>query len=195
MAAIVKLGGSLAAAGTLRIWLDVVTREGGGRAIIVPGGGDFAQAVRGAQRRLGFSDRTAHRMALLAMEQYALLLMELAPSLRPCMDEAQIEAALAQGGSALWLPSAMVAADPAIAEGWDVTSDSLAAWLAHRIRATRLILVKSAPAPEPPLSPERLAALGFVDAAFPAYAANAGVPLAYCGPGDTASLADLLRLG
>jgi aspartokinase-like uncharacterized kinase len=195
MAAIVKLGGSLAAAGTLRTWLDVVTREGGGRAIIVPGGGDFAQAVRGAQRRLGFSDRTAHRMALLAMEQYALLLMELAPSLRPCAGEAQIAAALAAGGSALWLPSAMVAADPAIAESWDVTSDSLAAWLAHRIRATRLILVKSAPAPEPPLSPERLAALGFVDAAFPAYAASAGAPLAYCGPGDTASLADLLRLG
>jgi hypothetical protein len=132
-------------------------------------------------------------MALLAMEQYALLLHELAPALRPSADEAQIAAALAAGTIALWLPSQMVEADPAIAESWDVTSDSLAAWLAWRVGATRLVLVKSAPAPEPPLSPERLAALGLVDAAFPAYAAKAGIPIIYCGPGETARLAGLLR--
>jgi aspartokinase-like uncharacterized kinase len=193
MAAIVKLGGSLAAAGTLRTWLDVILTQGGGHAVIVPGGGDFAGGVRAAQRRLGFSDRTAHRMALRAMEQYALLLQELAPALRPCADDAQIAAALAAGGIALWLPSRMVEADPAIAESWDVTSDSLAAWLARRVGATRLVLVKSAPAPDAPLSPERLAALGLVDAAFPAYVAQAGIPVAYCGPGETARLAAALR--
>jgi aspartokinase-like uncharacterized kinase len=193
MAAIVKLGGSLAAAGTLRLWLDVILTQGGGRAVIVPGGGDFADCVRAAQRRLGFSDRTAHRMALLAMEQYALLLQELAPALRPCADEKQIAAALAAGAIALWLPSRMVEADPAIAESWDVTSDSLAAWLAHRVGATRLVLVKSAPAPEPPLSPEQLAALGLVDPGFPRYAAKAGIPVVYCAPDETARLADLLR--
>lgn len=192
MAAIVKLGGSLAAAGTLRIWLDVILTQGGGRAVVVPGGGDFAEGVRAAQQRLRFSDRTAHRMALLAMEQYALLLRELAPALRPCADEAQIAAALAAGSIALWLPSLMVEADPAIAESWDVTSDSLAAWLAQRLGATRLALVKSAPAPDAPLSPERLAALGLVDPAFPAYAARAGIPVVYCAPGEMARLAAAL---
>ena len=193
MAAVVKLGGSLAGAGTLPAWLDVILAQGGGRAIIVPGGGEFADGVRAAQKRLRFSDRTAHRMALLAMEQYALLLQELAPALRPCADAAQIAAVLAAGRIALWLPSTMVEADPAISESWDVTSDSLAAWLAGRIGATRLVLVKSGPAPDAPLSPERLAALGLVDAAFPAYAAKAGVPLVYWGPGETARLAELLR--
>jgi len=193
MAAIVKLGGSLATAGTLRTWLDIILTQGGGRSIIVPGGGAFADGVRAAQQRLRFSDRTAHRMALLAMEQYALLLQELAPRLRPCADEAQIAAALATSTVALWLPSAMVEADPAISESWDVTSDSLAAWLAHRLGATRLVLVKSAPAPEPGLSPTRLAALGLVDAAFPGYAAKAGIPVVYCGPGDGARLAEALR--
>lgn len=195
MAVIVKLGGSLAAAGTLQAWLDPVLAHGSGRCIIVPGGGDFAQGVRAAQQRLGFTDRTAHRMALLAMQQYALLLRELAPALRPCEDEGQIETALAAGGIALWLPSRMVEADPAIAESWDITSDSLAAWLARRVGATRLVLVKSAPAPDPPLSPERLAALGLVDAAFPRYAARVGIPLTYCGPGAAALLAEQIGLG
>lgn len=193
MAAIVKLGGSLAAAGTLPTWLDVILTQGGGRAVIVPGGGEFADGVRAAQKRLRFSDRTAHRMALLAMQQYGRLLEELAPALRPCADAAQIAAALAAGSIALWLPSTMVEADPAIAESWDVTSDSLAAWLAWRLGGTRLVLVKSAPAPDAPLSPERLAALGLVDAAFPAYVTNAGIPVVYCGPGDTARLAAALH--
>ncbi|HEX6841110.1 MAG TPA: hypothetical protein VF113_06270, partial [Stellaceae bacterium] len=194
MAAIVKLGGSLAAAGTLPTWLDVILTQGGGRAVIVPGGGEFADGVRAAQKRLRFSDRTAHRMALLAMQQYGLLLQELAPALRPCADAAQIAAALAAGGTALWLPSAMVEADATISESWDVTSDSLAAWLARRLGATRLVLVKSAPAPDAPPSLERLAALGLVDAAFPTYAAKAGIPVVYCGPSDTARLADFLSL-
>ena len=192
-AIVVKLGGSLATAGTLPPWLEVILGQGAGRAVIVPGGGDFADGVRLAQKRLRFSDRTAHRMALLAMQQCALLLQELAPALRPCSDEAQIAAALAADSIALWLPSAMVEADPAISESWDVTSDSLAAWLAWRIGAIQLVLVKSAPAPNLPLSPERLATLGLVDAAFPAYAAKAGIPIVYCGPGETARLAAALR--
>ncbi len=194
MAIVVKLGGSLASAGTLQSWLDVVVERGGGRCVIVPGGGVFADTVRTAQERLRFSDGAAHRMALLAMEQYALLLRDLAPGLRPCATVAQIRAALAATRVALWLPYAMVEADTTVAESWDVTSDSLAAWLARRIEATRLVLVKSAAAPSPPLLPEQLAALGLADAAFPAYAAG-GFTVSYYGPGDEARLANDVGLG
>lgn len=184
MADIVKLGGSLAAAGTLGRWLDVLLARGAGRCVVVPGGGTFAEAVREGQRRHGFSDRAAHRMALLAMEQYALLLLDMAPALRPAESAPEIAASLAEGRVALWFPRRMVEADPAIAASWDVTSDSLAAWLARRLGARRLVLVKSAPPPPPPLSARRLAALGLVDAAFPAYAEGAAFRLDYCGPGD-----------
>jgi 5-(aminomethyl)-3-furanmethanol phosphate kinase len=186
---IVKLGGSLAAAGTLGAWLDAVVAYGAGRFVVVPGGGGFADAVRAAQHRHGFSDHAAHRMALLAMEQYALQLLDLAPALCPAESEAEIAASLAADRVALWFPHRMAAADPAIAESWDVAADSLAAWLARRLGARRLVLVKSAPAPPPPLSPTRLAAFGLVDAAFPDYAENAPFRLDYCGPGDQDRLA------
>lgn len=192
MTAIVKLGGSLAEAGTLRTWLAALTEIGGGRAVIVPGGGAFADAVRTEQRRLGFSDHAAHRMAILAMEQYALLLLDLAPALAPCVSPAAIRLALAAGRVALWLPSRMVDADPAIAASWDVTSDSLAAWLARRIGAAHLVLVKSAVVPPPPVTAADLAARGIVDPVFPDYAAAAGCALTCCGPGDEARLAAAL---
>jgi 5-(aminomethyl)-3-furanmethanol phosphate kinase len=195
MTVVVKLGGSLAEAGSLRSWLALLMERGGSSCVIVPGGGDFAEAVRAAQARYGFSDRAAHRMALLAMQQYGLLLMDLAPSLTPCASEVHIRAVLAAGGLALWWPCAMVDAEPGIAASWAVSSDSLAAWLAHKIDAARLVLVKSAPAPPPPLSPSRLAALGLVDRAFPNYAEGAPFALVYCGPGEEARLAAALGLG
>jgi 5-(aminomethyl)-3-furanmethanol phosphate kinase len=194
MTVVVKLGGSLGAAGTLATWLQAVREHGGGRAVIVPGGGIFADAVRAAQARDGFSDRAAHRMAVLAMEQYAQLLLDLAPDLVACAAPAEIRAALALGHVALWLPSLMVAADPHIACSWEVTSDSLAAWLARRLEAERLVLIKSAAVPQPQPTPAQLAAAGLVDPAFPGFAAAANCPVVCCGPGETARLAAALAL-
>lgn len=189
MPTVVKLGGSLIGAGSLQSWLRVLICHGGGRCIIVPGGGDFADAVRQAQRRYSFSDIAAHRMALLAMHQYALLLIDLVPSLRPCESEEEMHAVLRGGGLAVWMPIQMTEADPSIAANWDVTSDSLAAWLTRRVGADRLVLVKSVSSPPPPVLPGRLAALGLVDPAFPIYAAHAPFTLEYCGPGDEERLA------
>jgi aspartokinase-like uncharacterized kinase len=191
--AIVKLGGSLAAAGTLRQWLAVVERAGG-RCVVVPGGGPFANAIRAAQKPLGFSDTAAHQMALLAMHQTALMLADLAPRLRPCDSETAMADALGAGAVPVWVPTAMVMADPSVAESWDVTSDSLAAWLASRLDADRLVLVKSAPPPLPPVTPTRLAAAGLVDAAFPAYAAGVRWDLRCRGPGQQEGLAADLGL-
>jgi len=54
-----------------------------------------------------------------------------------------------------------------IAESWDVTSDSLALWLARQLRARGLLLVKSARLPKGPQSAAELSRRGIIDAAFP----------------------------
>jgi 5-(aminomethyl)-3-furanmethanol phosphate kinase len=162
---VVKLGGSLAFAPALTEWLAALA-AGGGRAILVPGGGPFANQVRDTQRRRPFDDATAHRMALLAMEQYGLMLCALHPALRPAATRAAIARLRRQGLVPVWLPSAMALGRPEIAESWDVTSDSLAAWLAATLGLRHLVLVKSAPPPEPATA-ERLAAAGYIDPMLP----------------------------
>jgi aspartokinase-like uncharacterized kinase len=77
----------------------------------------------------------------------------------------------------------MALAAPEIAASWEVTSDSLAAWLAHKIGARLLLLVKSAPA-ERPLDAPALARQGLVDAAFPSYVARAPFAWDVYGPGE-----------
>lgn len=174
---VVKLGGSLASDPLLlQRWLEVVAKDGAGKVVVVPGGGPFADLVRESQSKLGFSGSTAHRMAIIAMEQFGLTLAALAPGITPAESEDRILELLRQGGVPVWLPSAMTIGDPEIAESWDVTSDSLAAWLARRLGAERLVLVKSCAVPDDQALPEELRLLGIVDAAFPDFMRHAGFP-------------------
>src|SRR5438270_5521871 len=117
---VLKLGGSLANSGGLTACLGVLAalRD---EIVVVPGGGVFADAVRAAQPRFGFSDRAAHHMAILAMEQYALMLVDRLPRLVPCATIEAMRDAVAAGRPAIWLPARLALADPTIPQNWDVT--------------------------------------------------------------------------
>ena len=187
---VLKLGGSLANSGRLTACLAALAGSRGD-VIVVPGGGVFADAVRESQPRLGFSDRAAHHMALLAMEQYALVLVDRLPRLRPCRSLEEMRLAGQACDPAIWLPTTLALADPTIPQSWDVTADSLAAWLARRLGAERLILVKSVAAPRP-FDVDALAKSGLVDMAFPSFLAGAGLALDWIGPGEEELLAEWL---
>lgn len=163
---VVKLGGSLIEADELRPCLAAVVARLP-PCLVVPGGGPFADAVRAAQGRLGLDELAAHRMAILAMQQYGLLLQALEPRLRLVEREGEIAALVRESAAGVWLPWAMVGRDPSIPASWDVTSDSLALVLATRLGAARLLLVKAATVPAGAASLAELARAGLIDAAFP----------------------------
>jgi 5-(aminomethyl)-3-furanmethanol phosphate kinase len=104
--------------------------------LVVPGGAVFADAVRDADRRFGLSAAAAHRMAILGMEQFGWLLSDLIPGAAQCAGLAQVRA----GRTTVLLPAALPL--DALPASWHVTSDSIAAWVADRVDAARLVLVK-----------------------------------------------------
>lgn len=165
---VVKIGGSLTRTAPPRLLLERLCGRPG--VVLVPGGGALADQVRVMQPQMALSDGAAHRMAILAMEQMGHAFLDIAPALRPVRALADLASA-GVGGTALWLPAAMTLDAPDIPQGWDVTSDSLALWLAARIAAARLILIK-APGVAVPRSTDRARDLaawsraGLVDAAF-----------------------------
>ncbi len=189
---VVKLGGSHAFASHLRQWLDAVAGCAG-RVVVVPGGKPFSDTVRAAQLRMGFDDRAAHRMALLAMEQFGCALASLDRKLTLADSAAAIRRALRAGEVPVWCPARMTLRAEDVPWSWDVTSDSLALWLAGRIGAGLVLLVKQVEPPASPVSAEVLAAQGIVDAAFPRLMGTAQVHMA--GPGDHAMLAAAVRGG
>jgi aspartokinase-like uncharacterized kinase len=188
---VVKLGGSLGGSDALRAWLDLLADAPGPPRVVVPGGGIFADAVRDAQVRWRFDDRTAHRLAILAMRQTGLLLAALAPRLRPSGTDDVAEAAAAYG-TAVWLLDEGIADDPALPASWSVTSDSIALWLGARLRAERVVLVKSAKLPVGSAGAASLAAAGIVDAAFPMFAGSFAGEIVLLHRDDTTGFRALL---
>jgi aspartokinase-like uncharacterized kinase len=104
--------------------------------LVVPGGADFTDAVRDHDRRFGLRATTSHRMAILGMEQFGWLLSDLIPGAERCAD-----LALPGAGRTTVLLPARLALD-ALPASWQVTSDSIAAWVAGQVGADRLVLVK-----------------------------------------------------
>jgi len=147
---VVKVGGGLARAagdGALRRLCEEIGAAGGRhRLLVVPGGGELADAVRAYDRSHGLRAETAHRMAILAMEQLGWALAELIPGAvrRTGLDAAD--------GVSVLLPAALLEAADPLPATWEVTSDSIAAWVAGAAGARRLVLVK----PVPGLARERL---------------------------------------
>ncbi|MFX1675928.1 aspartate kinase [Paraburkholderia sp. A2WS-5] len=140
---VVKIGGSLSRDPLLQKWLRELNELGGGRVVIVPGGGGFADQVREHQAVWRFDDLAAHNMAVLAMAQHALMMQGLCRRLVIAATEPQIRHALHEGRTAVWAPFGLLRQEADTLTSWDVTSDSLAAWLANRLNAERLMIVKS----------------------------------------------------
>ncbi len=152
---VIKIGGSVSLSPNLQSWLDWVAEHGDGKVIIVPGGGLYADAVRAFQQQRtqsglsSLSEHAAHALAIYAMDQMAMSFVDLQPKLTLVRNPLEIAERSWQHRGMVWLPSEMllkgmfsssVANLPA---SWDVTSDSLSAWLAQILEAQQLVLVKS----------------------------------------------------
>jgi aspartokinase-like uncharacterized kinase len=163
---VVKLGGSLSQSDALLKCLKSIEKNYQGRAVvIVPGGGAFADQVRLAQQRWQFDDNTAHRMAILAMQQMALLIKGLKGDFSIARSVTDIRQQLHRQKCVIWSPDIVELECAAVPATWDITSDSLAAWLVKALLATELILVKSADI-DASLSLEQLAKENIVDKGF-----------------------------
>ncbi|HEY2910916.1 MAG TPA: hypothetical protein VGI99_11760 [Gemmataceae bacterium] len=143
---VVKVGGSLydhpRLGPGLRAFLQALPEY----ALIVPGGGPFANVVRKFDGLHGLGARASHELALHAMNLAGRFLRELG------VPNEMLDAAECLDG----LP-----------HSWDVTSDSIAAWAAISHKASRLVLLKSVDMPRDG-SWRAAAECGWVDPHFPA---------------------------
>lgn len=192
-ATIVKLGGSLAHSPQFAAWLQVLAAWGG-PLILVPGGGPFAECVRAAQGAMGFDDTTAHRMALNAMGQFGIALAAYSDAFTLAVSRDELDRALNVGEIPVWLPENMVLGASDVPECWEVTSDSLAAWLAWTYGARRLLLIKASDLAAPG-SVRDLAADKIVDPLFPRFAAQSHAEVWLAGPASLTGAVSILQHG
>jgi len=143
MKAVLKIGGSLSRGNGLRALCREIGRLSEHYSLmVVPGGGDFAEQVREADRRYHIVETAAHCMALLAMDQYGYLLNQLIEGSLLTADLHLARESAESGRAAILLPSALVIKEDPLPHSWQVTSDTIAAWVSHRAGSRRLVLLK-----------------------------------------------------
>ena len=170
---VIKLGGSLMNdATTLIDCLNTIEQKYTDKIVLVPGGGVFADQIRLLQQQWKFNDEIAHQMALIAMHQMALLLKSIQKSFVLASNISDIQQELLNHSVVIWMPDLEELNSCGVEASWNITSDSLAAWLAKQLTATELILVKSAEIPLK-LDIRQMQKLGLLDQAFKEYSNNA----------------------
>ena len=124
---VVKVGGSLfSEAGRI----IAVLRESRRPLLLVPGGGPVARMVRSLQ----LPDDPAHWMAILAMDQFGWFL---AGGEIPVTHEMAVPRQLE-----ILLPYRVLRERDPLPHSWDVTSDTIAAWVASEL-GLDLLIIKS----------------------------------------------------
>jgi aspartokinase-like uncharacterized kinase len=141
MEAVLKVGGSLSEhpKSLLKLCEELGVLAKSHKIVVVPGGGEFADTIRRADKEFGLSNEAAHKMAILGMDQYGLLLSDITPDSYTSYDINEIKKS--DGKLPIFLPSEYMFREDPLDNCWNVTSDSIAAHIAGVLEAKRLILI------------------------------------------------------
>ncbi|MBW9222289.1 hypothetical protein KKP97_04490 [Methanothermococcus sp. SCGC AD-155-C09] len=109
------------------------------KIIIIPGGGKFANVVRELDNNVKMKDRTSHKLALLSMDMMGIYFSELSDieTVNTLYDAKEI---LQKKDIVILLPSKIVLSTDELPNSWEVTSDSVAAYIAKLLKLNKLII-------------------------------------------------------
>jgi len=141
--AVVKVGGSLAEdPERLIVLCGKLSRLAANyELVVVPGGGRFADVVRDSDEKFNLSSGISHRMAILGMDQFGLLLAQITPNSCATYSLDDTKQLSETEVVPILLPSRLMFKEDPLKNSWEVTSDSIAAYVASRLQAAKLVLV------------------------------------------------------
>lgn len=139
MTTVIKIGGSLIPHHVALLCRALNEAPPGEQLVLVAGGGDIVEVIRGYRRTLGLANDTTYAMALLSMDQHAYLLAALGnfPMVRTLQEVATV------GAPVCVLAPAREIHEATLGEAVDIdraTSDSIAATIAAKLGARLIVM-------------------------------------------------------
>lgn len=148
-----QLGGSLLSLPSLAFRIrELLAQYSDRRPLLLVGGGPTTDLVRGWDRLHRLGEERSHWLALRSLMLNEALLLELMPETRLITSRNEAKDAWSSAQLPLICAHGFLRAEEArtnspLPHTWDVTSDSIAAWITLRWPADRLILLKSVSQP------------------------------------------------
>jgi aspartokinase-like uncharacterized kinase len=108
--------------------------------IVIPGGGSYANFVREIDKQLNIGDTLAHWIAIYAMNYNGYFIKQQYPSIT--LTENINELKIADRRISLFLPFNYLKKYDPLPHSWDVTSDSITLYIAHKLELRECFLIK-----------------------------------------------------
>ncbi|MFX0004384.1 MAG: hypothetical protein ACFE9C_04535 [Candidatus Hodarchaeota archaeon] len=110
------------------------------KIIIIPGGGSFANFIRKIYSELKFTEEIAHWMGIISMNYNGLELTKKFPNLQ--IIESYEKLKEKKKSLCIFLPYEFIKANDKLPHSWDVTSDSIALFIAKELELNECFLIK-----------------------------------------------------
>ena len=133
---VVKIGGSLFP----NYAIDLAKKLENTNSLIVLGGDEFANLIRKYDSEINFSQETNHWTAIDCMDIIAKLVNDKVESTKLAYSIDDAIAISNEGFTPIFVVSKFLREDDPFECSWDVTSDSIAAYISHRLNANLLIV-------------------------------------------------------
>ena len=133
---VVKIGGSLFP----NYAIELARQLENTNSVIILGGGEFANLIRKYNDEISFSDETNHWTAIDCMDIMAKLVKDKVESAKLAYSLDEAEKISDEGFTPIFIVSKFLRDEDPFECSWDVTSDSIAAYVAHLLNANLLIV-------------------------------------------------------
>ncbi|MBQ6511249.1 MAG: delta 1-pyrroline-5-carboxylate synthetase [Methanobrevibacter sp.] len=136
MKQVVKIGGSLFP----NYAIDLADKLKNTSSVIILGGGDFANLIRKYNSEMNFSEEVNHWTAIDCMDIIAKLVNDKVDSAKLAYSIEDVNQIANEGFTPIFIVSEFLKREDPFECSWDVTSDSIAAYVAHLLNANLLIV-------------------------------------------------------
>ena len=133
---VVKIGGSLFPDYAIELAKQLENTD----SVIILGGGEFANLIRKYDAEMQFSEQATHWCAIDCMDIIAKLVNDKINSTKLAYSIEDINKISNEGFTPIFVVSEFLKTEDPFECSWDVTSDSIAAYVAHLLNANLLIV-------------------------------------------------------
>lgn len=133
---VVKIGGSLFP----NYAIELAKQLKNTNSVIILGGGEFANLIRKYDGEMKFSQETTHWTAIDCMDIIAKLVNDKVESAKLAYTIDEVNNISDEGFTPIFIVSQFLKTEDPFECSWDVTSDSIAAYISHLLNAKLLIV-------------------------------------------------------